>query len=79
LNRKIKLIWDLRGLNNVLKTAQDHGQNIKYFAEKSHLTYDEIGSYIVSEHHAVAFVIIDEKDMITFRDALKPHRAVVAQ
>jgi hypothetical protein len=27
--------------------------------------------------HAIAFLVIEEKDMIPFRDALKPHRGEV--
>jgi hypothetical protein len=27
--------------------------------------------------HAIAFVVVEEKDMIRFRDALKPHRGEV--
>jgi hypothetical protein len=24
--------------------------------------------------HAIAYIVVEEKDMITFRDVLKPHR-----
>jgi hypothetical protein len=27
--------------------------------------------------HAIAFMVVEEKDMITVRDALKPHRGEV--
>jgi hypothetical protein len=27
--------------------------------------------------HAIAFIVVEEKDMIKFRDVLKPHRGEV--
>jgi hypothetical protein len=29
--------------------------------------------------HTIAFIIVDEVDMKTYRDALKPHRGQLAQ
>ena len=78
LNRKIKLIWDLRNLE-VKKMASDHCENLKYFATREKTHYYEIDSKVISENYAVAYMIVDEKDMIMYRDALKPHRAEVAK
>ena len=37
------------------------------------------GFEIINEMHAIAFIVVEEKDMITFRDVLKPHRGEVYQ
>jgi hypothetical protein len=51
--------------------------HLKEFATMESLHFYEASTEQTSEHHAVAFMIIDEKDLLTFRDALHPHRAVV--
>ncbi|MET2986354.1 hypothetical protein [Aureibaculum conchae] len=77
MNRKIKLIWDFRG-PEALPTAKHHAIHLKEFAVKENLTYHEVEVAEFSEYNATAFIAVDEKDMITYRDALKPHRAEVA-
>ncbi len=37
-----------------------------------------VGTELVNDVYCVAFMIINESDMITVRDALKPHRAEYA-
>jgi hypothetical protein len=76
LNRKIKLIWDFRG-PDALETAKHHTMHLKEFATMENLHFYEAATEQTSEHHAIACMIIDEKDLLTFRDALHPHRAVV--
>jgi hypothetical protein len=43
------------------------------------LFFYEIATGEMSEMYCMAFIIVREKDLITFRDALQPHRAVVAK
>jgi hypothetical protein len=43
------------------------------------LQYHEIDFTQLNEIHSIAFVTVDEKDMIPYRDALKPHRGEIAQ
>ena len=45
---------------------------------KHKLLFHDVGFTEVSEMHAIAFITVDETDMKTFRDALKPHRGVLA-
>jgi len=40
---------------------------------------EKTGFEIINEMHAIAFIVVDEKDMITFRDILKPHRGEIYQ
>ena len=77
MSRKIKLIWDFRGPNG-LKTAEHHCIHLNEFAKIEKLPFYEIKSVEYSEFHAVASITVNETDMKTFRDALKPHRGELA-
>lgn len=77
LNRKIKLIWDFRG-PEALPTANHHAIHLKEFVVKEKLIYHEVDVTALSDYLAIAFIVVDEKDMIIYRDTLKPHRAEVA-
>lgn len=77
MDRKLKLIWDFRGPDSQ-KTAEHHCIHLKEFAVIEKLHYYEINHAVLSEMHAVAFIVVDEIDMRTYRDALKPHRGEVA-
>ena len=78
MSRKIKLIWDFRGPNS-LKIAEHHCLHLKEYAEMEKLHFYEIESTVISEMYTIAFIIIDEKNMDTSREALKPHRGQVAK
>jgi len=76
MNRKIKLIWDFRG-EAAAKTAEHHEIHLKEFLEAEKYALQITGFEIRNEMHAIAFLVVEEQDMITFRDALKPHRGEV--
>lgn len=78
MNRKIKLIWDFRG-PEALPTAKHHAIHLEEFAIKEKLAYHKADVTEFSDYFSIAFIVVDEKDMITYRDALKPHRAEVAK
>lgn len=77
LNRKLKLIWDFKGPHSK-KTAEHHCIHLKEFAIIEKLHFYEIDLSVISEMHTIAFITVDETDMKTFRDALKPHRGQLA-
>ena len=77
MNRKIKLIWDFRGPDS-LNVAEHHCIHLKEFCETENLSFHEINSIQFNAHHSIAFIVVDEKDMLKYRDALKPHRGEVA-
>ncbi len=77
MNKKIKLIWDFRGSES-LEIAKHHCVHLKEFSKKENLTYHKIATNHISEMYCIAFITVNEGDMITFRDALKPHRGEVA-
>lgn len=74
--RKIKLIWDFRG-QAATKTAEHHEIHLKEFLIKEDYPLQLTGFTEINDMHAIAFLVVEEKDMITFRDALKPHRGEV--
>lgn len=78
MTRKIKLIWDFRG-PEALEIAKHHCIHLEEFAIKEKLHFYEISTQVRSEMYCIAFITVDEKDMIVYRDALKPHRGEVAQ
>ncbi len=71
--KNIKLIWDFRGLSSK-QTANHHCIHLKEFAIIEKLPYSEIGTTLISEMHCIAFIIVPKSHMITYRNALKPHR-----
>jgi hypothetical protein len=78
MSRKIKLIWDFRG-EAASKTAEHHDIHLKEYLDEEKITLEKTGFEIINEMHAIAFIVLEEKDMITFRDILKPHRGEVYQ
>ncbi len=77
-NRKIRLIWDFRG-PEAEQIAEHHAVHLTEFSEKEELPCLDAGIQKVSEMHCLAYIVVHEENMITFRDALVPHRAEVAR
>lgn len=73
MERKIKLIWDFRG-PDALATAKHHTIHLKEFAVIENLSFHEIDIQELNPMLCAAFIVVDEQDMKTYRDALKPHR-----
>ena len=76
MSRKIKLIWDFRGEASA-KTAEHHDIHLKEYLDEEKITLEKTGFEVLNEIHAIAFIVVEEKDMIRFRDVLKPHRGEV--
>lgn len=77
MNRKIKLIWDFRG-PEALRIAQHHEIHLKEFINKNKVhEFPLTGVETLNEMHSLAFWVIDESSIPTYRDILKPHRATV--
>ena len=77
LQRKLKLIWDFRG-SDALEMAKHHCIHLTEFAEKEDLSFYKADHHSYSDVYTIAYIIIDETQMVTYRDALKPHRGEVA-
>ncbi len=77
MDRKIKLIWDFKG-PDALETAKHHCIHLNEFTQIENLPFHEVNHQEINEMHTIAFIIVNEQQMKTFRDALKPHRGVLA-
>lgn len=73
MSRKIKLIWDFFG-SDAEATAKHHAIHLDEFAKKESLTTFGSGTEIIDSNQSIAFLIVQEEDMIPLRDALKPKR-----
>jgi hypothetical protein len=76
MSKKIKLIWDFRG-QTAAKTAEHHEIHLKEFLEKENYALKITGYEVLNEMYAIAYLVVEEADMITFRDTLRPHRGEV--
>lgn len=72
-SKKLKLIWEFRG-PEALHIAKHHEIHLKEFIQKHQLSYNITGYEQLSEVHSIAFMVVDQDEKITVRDALKPQR-----
>ncbi|PWG04120.1 hypothetical protein [Polaribacter aquimarinus] len=77
MTKKIKLLWDFRG-PDAKETAKHHTIHLKEFATLENLVFYKIDIQEKNEMLFSAFITVDERDMKTYRDALKPHRGEIA-
>lgn len=75
--RRIKLLWDFKG-DDALEMAKHHCIHLQEFAQLENLTFHEIDHKEVNPLFASAFIVVNEGDMKTYRDALLPHRGELA-
>jgi hypothetical protein len=75
--RRIKLIWDFRGMD-AEKTALHHEIHLKEFAEREKIQDAISGIELLGEHYSIAYITVNEDDMLKVRDALIPHRGELA-
>lgn len=74
--RNIKLIWDFYGEDSA-KTAEHHEKHLLEFINIRQLGAKLTAWESVNPLHATASMVVGENDMISVRDALRPHRAEV--
>ena len=74
----IRLIWDFHG-PHAEGTAKHHAIHLGQFCTKEEIESKGHGSEQVSETHHLAFLLVQKKDMIIVRDALRPARATLAE
>jgi hypothetical protein len=76
MSRKIKLIWDFRGAT-AEHIAKHHEIHLNDYVKTVHFETYKTGNEVINELYALAYMVVDEENMIKVRDALKPHRAEV--
>jgi len=74
--KKIRLIWDFFG-DDALETAKHHAIHLEEFSKKHQIPYYGCGSNQM-ESHSEAYLIVDQENLITVRDALMPKRGEYA-
>ena len=77
MNREITLIWDFHGGDSE-GMAVHHVKHLEQFMEKENIHLIRTFTQSNAEFHCMACMSIKEEDVTIVRDALKPHRAVVA-
>ena len=73
---KIKLIWDFRG-PNAFKTAEHHHKHLIDYLKTEQIDYDLSDFEMVTDGHAIAYVVIAEIHVRKVRDSLRPHRGIL--
>jgi len=73
MERLIKLIWDFRG-PAALNTAKHHEIHLREFVQIEQLPIEIIGHEAMDEFYAIAYLIVNDAQMVALRDRLKPHR-----
>lgn len=76
MENKIKLIWDFRG-PAAEKTAEHHEIHLKDFLLSYQMENVLSGCEKLNDFHFTAFIVVEKKEMIFFRDRLKPNRGQV--
>ena len=73
MEKKLKLIWDFRG-PDAQKTAEHHEIHLKEFIQMENLKNNITGVETISEVYTMAYLVVNENEMISVRDSLRPHR-----
>lgn len=68
------MIWDFRG-PAAAKTAEHHEIHLREFIAIEKLPLNITGFKVLTEMHAIAFMVVTDAELVQVRDALKPHRA----
>jgi hypothetical protein len=74
--RQLKLIWDFRG-PDALKIAEHHEIHLKEYIAIEKTELNITGFQQINEMLSIAFMVVNDSEMKTIRDALKPHRGEV--
>lgn len=76
MERQIKLIWDFKG-EAALRTAEHHEIHLKEYIVMEKLPISITGFSALTDMHAIAFMVVNDEQMIALRDILKPHRGEI--
>lgn len=73
MKRRIKLIWDFFG-EDAEQTAKHHAIHLQEFTKMKAMNNCEAGTESKSAEEHLAYLIVEEENMIAVRDALRPKR-----
>ena len=63
----------MRGID-AEQMAKHHAIHLDEFAKRNELEGTFSGHQVMTPMHTIAYIIVKDTDMITARDALRPHR-----
>ncbi|TVR37009.1 MAG: hypothetical protein EA392_13825 [Cryomorphaceae bacterium] len=69
----IKLIWDFRG-PDAEGLAVHHEKHLAQYRDRNGMNHSATGCDELAPRHWIAWITVAEIEMITTRDALRPHR-----
>lgn len=78
MQERVKLVWDFRG-PDAEHFAVHHEIHLKQFALAQSLLNTETSSEKIEDVHWMATITVNKENMITVRDALRPHRGLKAE
>lgn len=78
MHQKIKLIWDFMG-SDAEQTAKHHKIHLAEFAENKKLLLNITDVEQLNENHFIAYLMVDESEVFSIRDSLKPVRAEIVE
>ena len=73
MKRRIKLIWDFFA-EDAEQTAKHHAIHLQEFAKMKAMDNCDAGTEGTSAEEHLAYLIVEEENMIAVRDALRPKR-----
>ena len=76
MSQKIKLIWDFKG-DEAKEIAKHHVVHLNEFTAKEKISNISSGIDFVNDIYCIAFLVVNEQDVIIVRDTLKPHRGEI--
>ncbi|UZO80425.1 hypothetical protein NBT05_15910 [Aquimarina sp. ERC-38] len=71
--KRIKMIWDFRG-PTAKQIANHHVIHLKDYVQTHKLSNTLADFTEVNEMYTMAYLVVDESDMLITRNQLKPHR-----
>ncbi len=78
MERLIKLIWDFRG-PDAEKIADHHIIHLNEFVAIEKLPITIVEKQKINENYCIAYMVVNDQQMIDLRDRLKPHRGELYQ
>ncbi len=78
MERLIKLIWDFRG-PDAEKIAEHHVIHLNEFVSMESMPIAIVEKQVINDHYSIAYMVVNDQQMITVRDRLKPHRGELYQ
>lgn len=74
--KKIRLIWDFRG-PTARDTAMHYKKHLLEYAVLEGLDLQISGSSDFSDSHSIAYLVVNESQMLQVRDDLMPNRGEI--